>query len=65
MFLLKLNDAEAEAAEIQTWIAFAVSCEYLSENEGDELATTYDQIIGKLVRMINDPASWLIPPKKA
>jgi len=27
----KLNDAEAEAAETQTWIYFAVECGYLSK----------------------------------
>ena len=29
-FVSKLNDAEAEAAETQTWIEFAVRCEYIS-----------------------------------
>src|SRR5689334_11080052 len=28
-FISKLSDAEAEAAETQTWIEFAVACEYL------------------------------------
>ncbi|HZF41306.1 MAG TPA: four helix bundle protein, partial [Blastocatellia bacterium] len=29
-FASKLNDSEAEAAETQTWIQFAVECGYLS-----------------------------------
>ncbi len=28
-FVAKLNDSEAEAAETQTWIEFAVKCNYL------------------------------------
>ena len=59
-FLLKLNDAEAEAAEPQTWLEFAVKCEYLDPDTGRELYRTYDDILGKLVNMINNPTSWLI-----
>ena len=59
-FLLKLNDAEAEAAETQTWLEFAVKCEYLDADTGRELYRTYDDILGKLVNMINNPTSWLI-----
>jgi four helix bundle protein len=31
-FVAKLNDCEAEAAETQTWIEFAVKCNYLEVN---------------------------------
>ena len=56
----KLDDAEAEAAETQTWVDFAVSCGYLCEHDGDELNTPYDNIIGKLVAMITNPKPWLL-----
>ncbi len=60
-FLIKLSDAEAEAAETQTWLEFAVKCNYLAPETGRELYQTYDQILGKLVSMINHPTPWLMP----
>ncbi len=63
-FLLKLNDAEAEASETQTWLEFAVECEYLDKKTARELYQIYNQILGKLVRMINNPSPWLMPPVK-
>src|SRR5829696_9224743 len=33
-FISKLSDAEAEAAETQVWIQFAVRCGYLDRNTG-------------------------------
>ncbi|MGQ9494145.1 MAG: four helix bundle protein [Anaerolineae bacterium] len=60
-FALKLNDAEAEAAETQTWIRFAVDCGYLAPETGSELHQTYDHIIGKLVNMmIINPSPWIL-----
>lgn len=59
-FVSKLNDAEAEAAETQTWLRFAVDCGYLQNGEANELDRTYDQIIGKLVKMIINPHPWLL-----
>lgn len=59
-FVSKLNDAEAEAAETQTWVRFAVQCGYLSKEQGEELYSTYDLIIGKLVNMICNPQPWLM-----
>ena len=59
-FISKLSDAEAEAAETQTWIRFAVECGYLPQEVGQELHQRYDYIIGKLVRMIAKPQPWLL-----
>ncbi len=39
-FVSKLNDAEAEAAETQTWINFAVECGYLAKGLGQEVRQT-------------------------
>lgn len=59
-FVSKLNDAEAEAAETQVWLEFSVRCDYLDPEIGRRLYTTYDNIIGKLVRMIRHPEQWVI-----
>jgi four helix bundle protein len=59
-FLAKLSDAEAEAAETQTWLDFAVKCSYLDTDTTAELRQSYDHILGKLVNMIRDPSTWLI-----
>ena len=63
-FLLKLSDAEAEAAETQTWLEFAVKCNYLDSDTGRELYRTYDHILGKLVNIISNPLPWLMPGRK-
>ncbi|NET73527.1 MAG: four helix bundle protein [Sphaerospermopsis sp. SIO1G2] len=33
-FIAKLSDSEAEAAETQTWLEFAVKCNYLTPETG-------------------------------
>src|SRR2546428_662227 len=60
-FVSKLNDSEAEAAETQTWIEFAVECEYLDRKTARELYRIYNQILGKLVNIITRPGPWLMP----
>jgi four helix bundle protein len=62
-FISKLSDAEAEAAETQVWIEFAVKCEYLDVKIAREFYRVYDQILGKLVSMINNPSPWLLPAR--
>jgi len=59
-FVSKLNDSEAEAAETQTWLRFAMECGYLSKELGQDLYQTYDYIIGKLVNMISNPTPWIL-----
>lgn len=59
-FINRLNDAEAEAAETQTWIRFSIQCGYLAEGIGEDLFETYNRILGKLVNMIIHPNPWLI-----
>src|SRR5688572_32024623 len=41
-FISKLSDAEAEAAETQVWIEFAVECGYLSRDRARILYARYD-----------------------
>lgn len=63
-FLNKLSDAEAEAAETQVWLEFAVQCGYLKSEVGQKLSASYNNVLGKLVRLINDPQPWLLPGAK-
>src|SRR5579863_10329678 len=58
-FLSKLSDSEAEAAETQVWIEFAVKCGYLDREDGLRLHRVYDEILGGLVDMINHPEQWI------
>ena len=60
-FISKLNDAEAEAAETQVWIEFAVRCEYLPRPAGRELYRVYDDVLATIVGMINHPDTWILP----
>ena len=64
-FISKLSDAEAEAAETQVWIEFAVKCGYLPATRARALYTRYDQIIGTIVGMITHSETWLIPNSRA
>jgi len=59
-FVAKLSDAEAEAAETQSWLESSVKCGYLDAESARATYQTYDQILGKLVNMINDPSPWLM-----
>jgi four helix bundle protein len=63
-FVVKLNDAESEAAETQTWLDFAVECGYLEADIAHKLYQEYDHILGKLVNMIANPSPWLMPTRK-
>lgn len=63
-FVSKLSDAEAEAAETQVWIEFVIRCGYLETKTGEELLTSYENIIGKIVSMINNFQPWLLPGAK-
>ena len=59
-FVAKLSDAEAEACETQVWLEFAQRCGYFSEETTQKLDGLYHQIIGQLVKMINEADKWLI-----
>ena len=63
-FVSKLNDAEVEAAETQTWLDFALECGYMSEDMRMELWNNYDHVIGKLVNLIYKPNLWILSGKE-
>jgi len=60
-FVSKLNDAEAEATETQTWLEFAVKCGYADRDVARRVYRACDNVVGKLVRMIARPEPWLMP----
>jgi four helix bundle protein len=62
-FQSKLCECEAEAAETQVWLEFAVKCRYLPRDKAAKLYRTYDDILGTFVGMINHPESWILPGK--
>jgi four helix bundle protein len=59
-FVSKLSDSEAESAETQVWLSYSLECGYLSETVHQKLFNNYDNIIGKIVNMINQPDKWSI-----
>lgn len=59
-FVAKLSDCEAEAAETQVWLKFAVKCQYLAPQQAREIYAVYNQILSGLVKMINGPEDWLL-----
>lgn len=59
-FISKLSDCEAEAAETQVWIEFAVQCEYISAEHGRELYKQYDKMLRTFVGMIIHSNKWTL-----
>ena len=59
-FISKLNDAEGEAAETQTWLECAVRCNYADREIAKGLFLEYEEIISMLVAMANNPDKWII-----
>ena len=60
----RLNQAESEARETQSWLETAVECEYAAQETGRELFDLYHEVIGKLINMENNPDKWVIKAKK-
>lgn len=60
-FVSKLSDAEAEAAETQTWLEFSCKCNYVDRATAQQLFKAYDEILAMLVSMINNPDRWTLP----
>ena len=57
-FVSKLSDCEAEAAETQVWLDFALACNYISKEIYEPLYHHYDAIIGIIVTMRREPEKW-------
>ena len=61
-FISKLSDAEAEAAEAQTWVEFSRRCGYLDAETAADLDTRYESVIAQLSTMIRDADRWCSKP---
>jgi four helix bundle protein len=59
-FSSKLNESEAEAAETQNWLDFALECGYIGHESHNELNNAYEEILGMLVIMQKNPEKWSI-----
>ena len=54
-FKSKLSDADSENSETQLWLEFAFACDYISENEKNDLHKQSNEV-GKLINyMMNNP----------
>jgi four helix bundle protein len=58
-FVAKLSDAQAEAAEMQTWVQVAIRCGYLDPEQGQELFGHYRTIFAALERLADNAAAWV------
>ncbi|MCK5076397.1 MAG: four helix bundle protein [Calditrichia bacterium] len=59
-FIAKLSDSEGEAAETQVWLEFSEKCKYISKETQKKLDIEYNNILGKIINMINHPEKWSI-----
>lgn len=57
-FVHALYLSQAEAAETQNWLDFALECQYISQDEYSELNIKYDKILGMLVTMSKQAKDW-------
>ena len=59
-FSSKLSESEAEAAETQNWLDFAMECKYISTDAYHGIDKEYENILGMLVNMQRHPDKWEI-----
>ena len=57
-FVSKLSDADAEAAEVQSWLDSASDCNYINQDEFESLNDRYDHINSQLRLMMDQPEKW-------
>ncbi len=61
-FILRLSDADTEAAETTTWIEFAHACRYIDDVAEADLSDRYDHIQAILVKLMTKPSQWILKP---
>ncbi len=62
-FISKLSDADAEAAETQCWLDFALNCGYIDQELYAALNLSYEKVIGGLVLMMKNANDWSGPSR--
>lgn len=60
-FVSKLTDSDAENAETQVWLDYAVACGYLSKQEVEETVMLSLEVGNLLGAMIANPGKWCRP----
>jgi four helix bundle protein len=58
MFVNKLSDSIAEAAETQTWLEFALACRYIEKDKFKEIDDKYEHIFAMFHAMENKADSF-------
>jgi four helix bundle protein len=58
-FIAKISDADMENTETETWIDFALACEYITENEYKELIAINTEISKMIYHMLTNPEKYL------
>lgn len=61
-FVSKLSDADTENGETQTWLEFALACNYISIDEFNILNNQAEEVAKLLVYMMSNPEKFLIKP---
>lgn len=57
-FVSKISDADMENAETQTWLQFALACEYITQEVYSELLNLSEQVGNLLSHMISNPEKY-------
>ena len=57
-FVSKVSDADMENAETQTWLEFALACQYITQKEHVELLNSSEEVGRLLSHMINNPEKY-------
>ncbi|WP_421942105.1 four helix bundle protein [Pedobacter sp.] len=61
-FISKLSDSDTENGETQTWLAFALACEYITQKEFDLLNNQAEEVARLLVYMMKNSEKFLTNP---
>jgi hypothetical protein len=59
-----MNQAEMKAAQTQARLKDCATLKYLKKETAARLHNKYQQIIGKLIKMGNNPQQWVLKTKK-
>ncbi|MES2558846.1 MAG: four helix bundle protein [Bacteroidota bacterium] len=57
-FISKMSDADMENSETQTWLLFALACEYISNEVMADLEKRSEEVGRLLSHMVNNPDSY-------
>jgi len=63
-FISKLTDADMENTETQVWLDFSLACEYVTQEEFNDLYVDAEETGKLLSYMIENPAKFLPTSKK-